>query len=158
MTNFHLQFLDVEKQSRTFGDWLRENRKIKYLTMQALADKVGMSKQYISVLERAEPHPLTDKPVTPTVEKVELLAKALEVDIDEAREAAGYSLTRPRNSITIYTEGLTTEDIENITRFANYLKWQRENPDKKPRALIVANEKFKILSAGNNQNEKENTA
>lgn len=59
--------------------------------MEELAGKVGMSKQYISVLERGAPHALTGKAVTPSVEKIEAIAKALGADLDEGLAAAGYA-------------------------------------------------------------------
>ncbi|MGI8542059.1 MAG: helix-turn-helix domain-containing protein [Aridibacter sp.] len=85
----NLQFLDMNEN--TFGKWLNEHRTNARLSQQALGDKTGMSKQYISVLERGEPHALTNKPVTPAVDIVDALAKALDRPIDEARLAAGYA-------------------------------------------------------------------
>lgn len=43
--------------------------------MEALGEKAGVSKQYISVLEKGEPHQLTNKPVTPSREIIEAIAQ-----------------------------------------------------------------------------------
>lgn len=82
------------EQSKRFGDWLRAERKEKRLTIDGLAKKVGVSKQYISALERAQNHALTGKPITPKVEIVDRIAKSLDVSLDDARLAAGYA---PKN-------------------------------------------------------------
>lgn len=129
MTNYNLQLLDMENPSKLFGDWLRVYRKQKYLTMEALAEKVGVSKQYISVLERAEPHALTGKPVTPTVEIVDAFAKALDRTQDEARELAGYA---PQNPPTLPEplkisdfEGFDKTDITDIKQYIDFKKSQK---------------------------------
>lgn len=90
MTKSLLQFVDVSLQ-QTFGLWLRTKRTEARMSLQSVANKAGISKQYLSVLERAEPHALTGKPVKPKVELVEQLAKALGADPDEARIAAGFA-------------------------------------------------------------------
>ncbi len=92
MTIAYLQFVDVkENRAKAFGEWLRQKRKERHLTMEELGRKVGLSKQYLSVLERAEPHALTGKPVTPGIDNVDRIAAALEVDSGEARRMAGYA-------------------------------------------------------------------
>jgi|SRR5690606_4835298 len=94
----------------TFGDWLRLHRKRKYLTIEDLAKKVGRSKQYISVLEREEPHALTGKPVKPSEDVVEALAAALGTDLDEARLAAGYAPLKEVPAIFHEFEDLSEAD------------------------------------------------
>jgi transcriptional regulator with XRE-family HTH domain len=92
MTMMILQSRDVpNSQARTFGRWLSQNRKERRFTMEQLAKRAGVSKQYLSVLERAQPHELTGKAVTPKLATVDRIAKALGVDRGEARRAAGYA-------------------------------------------------------------------
>jgi len=96
MTRPILQFVDVAtNQASKFGAWARNLRQERRLTIEALAKKAGISKQYLSVLERGQPHALTGKAVTPKVELVDRIAKALNVDADEARLAAGYAPSSP---------------------------------------------------------------
>lgn len=85
--------LDVSQfDAIKFGKWLKEKREAirPKLSITALAEKADVSKQYISLLEKADKHFLTNKHVQPALDKVERLAIALEVDLNEAREMAGY--------------------------------------------------------------------
>lgn len=77
-----------------FGLWLRKKRESERLSVSELARKSGVSKQYISALEQANPHILTNKQVQPGLDKVEQIAVALGADLNEARLIAGYV---PRN-------------------------------------------------------------
>jgi transcriptional regulator with XRE-family HTH domain len=85
----------MKTQQSAFGQWLRANRVDRRFTVEGLARKAGISKQYLSVLERAPKHPLTGKAVQPSVEIVDRIAKALNIPIDEARIAAGYAPLNP---------------------------------------------------------------
>lgn len=53
---------------------------------------VGVSKQYISNIERAEPSSYTGVPTQPSIDVVDRLAKALKQPIQEMRDLAGYAL------------------------------------------------------------------
>ena len=124
----NLQFLDVNKN---FAEWLKEARKEARLTMEKLGELVGKSKQYISVLERGEPHPLTNKPVTPNKDLVIALAKALNTNESEALNAAGYASTtqlQPQQQQIIETLGhsknLTPKDFETIKNMIEFLDSQ----------------------------------
>lgn len=81
----------------TFGKWLYDRRKDARLTQGQLAERSGLSASYISALEREEPNARNGDPRRPRIEQVERLAKALQVDYDEARLAAGYA---PKNAFT----------------------------------------------------------
>lgn len=128
MTLIRLQFLDVSNSEKLFGAWLRQNRKLKGLSMEELGQKVGVSKQYISVLERADDHPLTGKPVTPKKELVVTFAQALKVDENEALKLAGYApktSTVPPDIQIIGFDGLDDNDIKEIARFIEFKKSQK---------------------------------
>jgi transcriptional regulator with XRE-family HTH domain len=75
----------------TFGKWLLERRREKGLTQGELARRANISTSYVSTLERSEPHSITNTSPQPTAEVVESIAKALGVETDEARLAAGYA-------------------------------------------------------------------
>lgn len=81
----------VVNVAEAFGDWLREKREEARLRQSDLAESAGISKSYISTLERGGEHPLTGKEVRPAIDIVERLAIALRVPIDEARQRAGYA-------------------------------------------------------------------
>lgn len=124
----------------TFGKWLQTHRKEARLSMQALADSVGLSKQYISVLERGQPHALTGKPVTPKKESVDALAVALNRSINEARHAAGYAsegVSIPLEIEAVGFEGLDKTDIQNIVTFIEFIKYKKGNRTKETKKELA---------------------
>jgi transcriptional regulator with XRE-family HTH domain len=87
MTELNTMHNHVER----FGVWCRKNRTEQGLSLEDLATKAGISKQYLSVLERAAPQNGTNRPVIPSREVVEAIAVALDLAPEVAREVAGYS-------------------------------------------------------------------
>lgn len=85
----------VNYSDMSFGKWLAEKRIAARLTQGALAKRAGISITYVSALERDEPNAKDGSPRRPRLDKVERLAKALSVPIDEARVAAGYAPLNP---------------------------------------------------------------
>jgi transcriptional regulator with XRE-family HTH domain len=75
----------------TFGDYLLEKRKTRKLSQEDLAADAGLSRNYISVIERNQPHHITGAEPQPSRETVKRLAAALGVPDAEALNAAGYS-------------------------------------------------------------------
>lgn len=106
--------------SMGFGKWLAAKREEARLTQAQLAERSGISPNYVSALEREEPNALDGSPRRPRIEKVDRMAKALGVSLDEARLAAGYAPLRNetdyitvRNQMRIILldgEDYTTED------------------------------------------------
>lgn len=121
MTKIRLKFFDVEL---TFKEWLKNARKKAYLSQESLGKKVGVSKQYISVLEKGEPHPLTNKPVTPKREIVEALARITGADLNQGLKLAGYAsdIVIPEGFIVEGFEDLEQEDIDKIIEYIKLLK------------------------------------
>lgn len=76
---------------QNLSEWLYRSRRRAGLNQAELAQKSGLSKSYISILERGGEHPLTGKSVRPSEDVMERLAKALGVPADEARLVAGYA-------------------------------------------------------------------
>lgn len=106
----------VPHEPETFGQWLRRNRKDRGLSQEELGKRVGRTKQYISGLERAAPHPNTGKPAQVTPDGAKLLAKHLNLPPEEAMRAAGF-YPSPANGddprrlrLVAYFDGLTEED------------------------------------------------
>lgn len=64
-----------------FGEWLYNYRKNRHLSMQAMGDLCGLSKQYISVLEKGM-NPATKKPFIPSAETIKKISRATNTDID----------------------------------------------------------------------------
>ena len=63
------------------GDKIKQFRLEKKLTMQQLADLSGKSKGYISMLEKGI-NPQTQKPIEPSLEAIQSIAKSLSVDLE----------------------------------------------------------------------------
>lgn len=63
------------------GEWLKEYRIKHGLSMQNFADSCGFSKAYVSMLEKGI-NPTTNKPVSPTIQTFEKIAKATGQDVD----------------------------------------------------------------------------
>lgn len=65
-----------EKQD-TVGEWIRRHRTDRRpkMSQQALADAAGLSRAYISLLERGGIHPDTGKKVEPDVETLDAIAR-----------------------------------------------------------------------------------
>ena len=64
------------------GDKIKQFRLEKKLTMQQLADLSGKSKGYISMLEKGI-NPQTQKPIEPSLEAIQSIAKSLSVDLED---------------------------------------------------------------------------
>lgn len=63
------------------GEWMKSYRLQRDLSMQDMVNICGFSKAYISMLERGI-NPSTNKPVSPTMQAFEKIAKATGQDVD----------------------------------------------------------------------------
>ena len=63
------------------GEWLAMYRARNNLTLQNMADACGFSKAYAAMLEKGV-NPTTGKPVSPTIQTFEKIAKATGQDLD----------------------------------------------------------------------------
>lgn len=66
----------------TLGDAIRAYREEHGMSMDTFADRSGISKSYISLLEKNQ-HPNTGKPIIPTIKTYKLAAQAMNIDFDE---------------------------------------------------------------------------
>jgi transcriptional regulator with XRE-family HTH domain len=128
MTKIRLQFADVNK---SFAEWLKAARKKSYLSMETLGAKVGVSKQYISVLEKGDPHPLTNKPVKPKREVVEKIAETTGADLNEGLQAAGYAIeiNIPEKIIIEGFAGFDESDVDKMVAYIRFTKEQKKKED-----------------------------
>lgn len=69
----------------SIGKLIKNYREANRLSMQEFADKTGLSKGYISMLEKGI-HPQNGKPIVPSVETVSKIANAMGITIDELLE------------------------------------------------------------------------
>lgn len=101
--------------SMTFGKWLVREREARGIRQPELAKRAGVSVSYISALERDEPNAKDGSPRRPRIDKVERIAKALGVTLDDALLAAGYA---PRGPIRYRPKNL--EEFINILESWGY--------------------------------------
>lgn len=64
------------------GKYINNYRKGKDLSMQEFADRCGLSKGYISMLEKGR-HPQNGKKIVPSIETVQKIASAMHITIDD---------------------------------------------------------------------------
>lgn len=122
------QLFQKMAKPNAFGLWLLAKLKEKNLNKIALAERAGISRQYVTNLTSGRPHSTTGKLVIPTVEAVDKIAKALGVSITEARQAAGYvPAERPNLSRQIADE-----------EFAGLFHKYEALPDEKDKEAIQA--------------------
>lgn len=65
------------------SDYIKEYRKGHKISMQVFADKCGLSKGYISMLENDFVPANTNKKITPSVDSLKKLSKGMEMSFDE---------------------------------------------------------------------------
>lgn len=78
-------------KTQSFGAWLYHHRKARGLTQAGLGAKVELTSQQISNYERGHSESKTGRPMQPSLELIDALARALRLPVDEARAAAGYA-------------------------------------------------------------------
>lgn len=75
-----------------FGKWLRETMDIRRVSNAELARRAGVSATYVGKLVRNySPNMKDERAPRPSEPVVGMIAKALDVPLNEARNAAGYS-------------------------------------------------------------------
>ena len=65
----------------TLSEIVKNYRNINHLSMQEFADRCGLSKGYISMLEKGQ-HPQNARKLVPTIETLAKIAKGMNTDID----------------------------------------------------------------------------
>ncbi|MDO4778495.1 MAG: S24 family peptidase [Tissierellia bacterium] len=77
----------------TLGDIIKKYRLANNLSMDDFATLSGLSKSYISILEKNK-HPRTGNPITPTLETCYSVAKGMNLDINDILEQIGEQLIK----------------------------------------------------------------
>lgn len=63
------------------GEWVKQYRKEHGLSMQTFGDMCGLSRAYISILEKGI-NPTTNKPFSPTIQTVQKIADVTGLDLN----------------------------------------------------------------------------
>ena len=66
----------------TLGDIIKEYRIFHKMSMDAFSEKTGLSKAYISLLEKNK-HPKTGKPIAPSIQCIKQVAHGMNMDFDD---------------------------------------------------------------------------
>jgi transcriptional regulator with XRE-family HTH domain len=112
---------------KTFGDWLRDQRKALGLKQDDVAKRAGISVSYVSTLERNQPNTTTGKEIRPEPEIIEALAKAVQGDVSEAlaffRYAPREEVEATRARIVVSDkDGFDEADLQDISE---YIAWKK---------------------------------
>lgn len=99
------------------GEKIKSFRKERNLTMQQLGDLAGKSKGYISILEKGI-NPQTKKPIEPSLDAIQNIAKALNVDLEELISDTEDIIKLPK---------ITNDTIEKITTTVQQLNEENQN-------------------------------
>ena len=109
--------------SNPFGEWLKDKRINKKWSTRKLAKKAGdvCSYVYIYQIENNSYVSKKGKPMRPCEEIIMALAAALEADVEEALELAGYATKTasqiPEEILSIGFDELTREQIKEVAEF-----------------------------------------
>lgn len=99
------------------GEKIKSFRKERNLTMQQLGDLAGKSKGYISILEKGI-NPQTKKPIEPSLDAIQNIAKALNVDLEELISDTEDVIKLPK---------ITNDTIEKINTTVQQLNEENQN-------------------------------
>lgn len=119
-------------------DFIKQYRKEKHLTMQEFADRCGLSKGYISMLESGR-HPQSQRQIVPSIETYGKLAAGMDMQIDEFLRAIDGDA-----SVSV---GESVDDIPGLVkepytiwaeRDIRLLEWFRSLPPEKQRAILFS--------------------
>ena len=94
----------------TLGDLIKAYRAAHGLTMQEFANLSGLSKAYVSMLEKNK-HPQNNKEIIPSIDTFNKVARAMNISLNEILEAV--------NSDQLVSLNLQKKDAENTKTFDN---------------------------------------
>lgn len=140
-----------------FGEWLRKTREAKNFTQEELAKAANniCTGAYISTLERGQDVGKKGKPVRPSEEIVEGLARALGESVSIARRLAGYDAPETQSpALDVLNQLAVAEQAAEMVR-----KFLELPPDRRVEALTIISvlnkEKVQIVRADELDKEDE---
>ena len=104
----------------TLGDIIKDYRKSHSMSMDLFAEKSGISKAYISLLEKNR-HPKTGKPIAPSIQCIKQAAEGMNVDFNTlfGMIDGNVSLIEEKSPDT-----LTARDTRDIEKILNQTREQ----------------------------------
>lgn len=115
----------------TLGQIIHEYREAHNMSMATFAERSGMSKAYIGVLEKGV-HPNTGKPIAPSVDTIKNAADAMRVDFE-----GGIKYNDVRRGKQRYLLHFTVRaDVKNCKVLPYFCPTKNSPPDGSPRGLF----------------------
>lgn len=125
--------------SKIIGTYIRKARMKQQLSMEALSKRAGISSSQISLIERGR-HTKNGKPLSITLTSLEMIAKGLEMTVEDLLERSGYfdfmnqrilakidSLTDPIYASSFHYYALNDENKAIIDKYIEELLISQEN-------------------------------
>ena len=95
------------------GVWLKKYREKNNMTMQDMANLCGFSKSYVSMLEKGI-NSTTNKPVSPTIQTLEKIARATGQDVDSLLK-----ILDGEQPVTIHYTNINKKETELLASYRN---------------------------------------
>ena len=125
--------------SKIIGTYIRKARMKQQLSMEALSKRAGISSSQISLIERGR-HTKNGKPLSITLTSLEMIAKGIEMTVEDLLERSGYfdfmnqrilakidSLTDPIYASSFHYYALNDENKAVIDKYIEELLISQEN-------------------------------
>lgn len=104
------------KENITLGELIKEYRSNNNLSMDDFAAKSGLSKSYISILEKNK-HPRTGNPITPTLETIYNTAKGMDSNVNDILDLIGDQVIKINTEEIKETRPLNNKEKEILEPF-----------------------------------------
>lgn len=119
----------------TLGDLIKSYRNEHSLSMDKFSDLSGISKAYISLLEKNK-HPKTGKPIIPSLQTIKQAANAMDLDFNQliGMIDSDVSLVPEKKFNTKRGKELTSKDTRNIKKDIDSIMERLTNKEYGPAA------------------------
>ena len=125
------------------GEKIKEQRLLKKMTMDTLAKQAGISKGYVSMLEKGI-NPNTKKTLIPSLDKVQNIAKALNIELDVLLKDTNDLINLDSTNTLTHTLPTNTTIIK-ITENASKLTTENQNKTLDFTEKLLEEEKNSIM-------------
>lgn len=110
----------------SIGEMIKKYRQEHGISMDEFASRCGLSKAYISLIERGK-NTRSDKPIVPSIDTVKAIADVLGVDLNVLLRSMGYDA--PMNTVITIEPGYGDNGYYIDAQAAEYAEELRTNKD-----------------------------
>ena len=118
----------------TLGNIIREFRDLNNMTMDDFAKRSGLSKSYISILERGTDY--RGNAISPSIETIDKVANAISVDLDTVLSKIDQDVIINASPKQALTEFIT--DNEEATAKWKFIKYCYEHASKEDKERVLS--------------------